>query len=107
MASNWTPWHDRYKYRISRSFTDTKYMDFFGENELHIAIRESRNDVVDHLLKDWMQTPVRMLQLSEDFTLRMLSLVVGCRDQIIVCAFGHFQRQVVILQQFGIFREYL
>lgn len=87
--------------------TSWAYKNDHGENALHIAIGKSRNDVVDYLLNDWMQTPVRMLQLSEDLTLRMLSLVVSRRDQIIVCAFGHFQRQVVILQQFGIFREFL
>lgn len=65
------------------------YRNVRGENALHIAIENSRNDVVDYLLKDWVQIPVRILQLSEDLRLRMLSLVVGRREQIIVCAFGH------------------
>lgn len=61
-----------------------------GKSALNIAIENSQNDVLDYLLKDWVQIPVSILQLSEDFTLRMQSLAVGRRDQIIVCAVGHF-----------------
>jgi hypothetical protein len=66
------------------------YRNDHGENALHIAIKNGRNDVIDYLLKDWVHIPVETLQLSEDLTLRMLSLVIGRRDQIVVYAFGHF-----------------
>lgn len=77
------------KVSINDVLNDSMYRSDHGENALHIAIENNRNDVVDYLLKDWAQVPVGTPQSLERLTLRMLSLVECLRGHIIFCAFAH------------------
>jgi hypothetical protein len=42
--------------------TRSYYRNDHGENVLHVAMQNKRNDVVKYLLEDWVRLPVRALQ---------------------------------------------
>ena len=60
---------------ITGLLSSARFRNKNGENPLHIAIENDRSDVVDYLLKEWVQIPVKTLQTSKKLTSRMLSLL--------------------------------